>query len=88
VESVGGVAAYVLPNSFSVLRGHDRHVAGVSRRCCGLTLQRRKSTPNLVLWRWLPEWQQGHHLSWQSPVWGGGFALRLSQEALCMQINS
>ncbi len=48
--------------------GHDRFAVGVSRRWSGSIHRQQKSNPRQLRWRWLPEQQQGRHLSWQSPV--------------------
>ena len=48
--------------------GHDPHAAGVNRKWSGSIRQHQKyKTNQLRLW-WLPEQQQGSHLSWQSPT--------------------
>jgi hypothetical protein len=48
--------------------GHDQSGAGVSPRWCGSTRRRQKSNSIQLRCRWLPELQQRHHLSWQSPA--------------------
>jgi hypothetical protein len=47
--------------------GRDRQGAGINRKWSGSIRQHRKSNINPLRLSWLPDQQQGRHLSWQSP---------------------